>query len=560
MQTGKEYAMKKAMFLFVFSLSALCLAAQSPEWQWAKQAGGASLDYSGGIATDNSGNSYVSGWFENTATFGGATLSSNGDYDIYIAKLDANGNWLWATQAGGVNEDRAFGIGIDSYGNSYVTGVFRGDTHFGDSTLTSSGLYDIFIAKLDPDGNWLWGTRAGGTDFDIGNDISVDSSGNSYVTGYFDDDATFGSTPLSSLGNKDLFICKLDTNGNWLWAKQAGGAGDDIGYGIATNSDGYCYLTGVFFGTATFGTNVITSSGSGDIFITKLDLDGNWLWAWEAGGGGFDTAYSIATDSSGSSYVTGCFYGNATFGTTLLYNSGHDDIFVNKLDTNGNFLWAVKAGGANEDVGCCIATDSCGNSIISGVFSGTASFGSTYLSSSGSEDIFIAKLDTNGNYLWAEHTGGSSSDRGLDIAMDSSGISYVTGVFTGTVTYDNTTLTSSGEYDIFIAKLSNTTGVSDEYEAPQAHFSLGQNRPNPFTATTSFSLEVSNAKDVYEVSVYDLRGRQISTLHRGVLPVGERSFTWNGKDHLGNQLASGLYFYRVTNGLSSQVKKMIYVR
>lgn len=552
--------MKKAMILFVFCVSAMGLAAQSLQWLWAKQAGGASVEYSGGIATDNSGNSYVTGWFENTATFGGTTFSSNGHYDICIAKLDANGNWLWARQAGGVNEDRAFAISIDSCGNSYVTGVFRGDTHFGDTTLTSSGLYDIFIAKLDSDGNWLWARRAGSTDFDIGNDISVDSSGNSYVTGYFQGTADFGGIPLTTSGSKELFISKLDTNGNWLWAKQAGGSGDDIGYNIANDSNGFCYMTGFFFGTATFGANVLTSSGSGDIFITKLDSDGNWLWAWGAGGVGLDTAYGMTTDSSGNCYVTGCFYGNATFGTTLLYNSGYNDIFVSKLDTNGNFLWAVKAGGANDDMGCCIATDGWGNSFISGVFAGTAYFGSTYLSSNGSEDIYVAKLDPNGNYLWAEQTGGSNSDRGLDIATDSTGNCYVTGVFRGVTLFGDTTLTSSGEYDIFIAKHGNSTGVSDEYGVPQAKFSLSNNHPNPFTTSTSFSLKVSDAKSVYEVSVYDLRGRKVCNLHRGALPVGERSFTWNGKDALGNQLSSGVYYFRVSDGVSSQVKKMICMR
>jgi len=558
-----EYTMKKAMFLLVFCLTAFWLAAQNPEWLWAKQAGGTDSDYGYDVATDSSGNSYVTGLFMGTVTFGSTTITSNGDRDVFIAKLDTNGNHLWAKQAGGATYDNGIGIATDSCGNSYVTGFFTSTATFGATTLTSSGGSDIFIAKLDTDGNWLWVKQAGSANADIGHGIATDSSGNSYVTGWFESTATFGSTTITSNGDTDIFIAKLDNDGNWLWTKQAGGTNNDDVRRIATDSNGNSYVIGNFRSTVTFGTTTLTSSGYQDIFIAKLDINGNWLWVRKAGGASTDYGMGIATDISGNSYLTGYFSGTAFFGTTTITSIGGSDIFITKLDTDGNWLWTKQAGGEGNNSGRSIAIDSSGNSYVTGYFLCNVTFGSTTLTSSGYDDIYIVKLNTDGNWLWAKQAGGASfhSVVSTGIATDCSGNNYVTGYFNGTVSFGATSLTSSEDStDIFVAKLSSSTMVSDEYGVPQAHFSLGQNHPNPFINSTSFELEVSDAKSVYEVAIYDLRGRRICTLYRGVLPAGKQTFTWNGKDAAEHELSSGVYFYRVSNGITSQVKKMIYVR
>ncbi|MDD4310381.1 MAG: SBBP repeat-containing protein, partial [Candidatus Cloacimonetes bacterium] len=442
------------VFIFI-ALIIFCsvIYAQTEDWVWAKQTGGTGSDYGKAIASDASGNNYVTGYFAGTATFGSTSLTSSGGYDIFITKLDTNGNYLWAKQAGGISSDCAQGISTDSSGNSYATGYFYGTATFGTTTLTSSGNSDIFIAKLDTNGNYLWANKAGGISSDCAQGISTDSSGNNYVMGYFAGTATFGTTTLTSSGSNDIFIAKLDTNGNYLWAKKAGGTSDDMGNGICTDSSGNSYVTGYFYGTTTFGSTSLSSSGSEDIFIAKLDTNGNYLWAKKAGGTSSDYGYGISTDSSGNSYVTGYFAGTATFGSASLTSSGSADIFIAKLDTNGNYLWAKKAGGTYDDIGFGISTDSSGNSYVTGSFNVTATFGSTTLISSGSADIFIAKLDTNGNYLWVTKAGGTSSDYGYGISTDSSGNSYVTGNFRGTATFGSTSLSSSGSADIFITKI-----------------------------------------------------------------------------------------------------------
>ena len=200
----------KKTFLFVLLL--LCttfIFAQINVWLWAKKAGGTGDDYGQSIATDSSGNSYVTGYFAGTATFGDTELTSSGSTDIFVAKLDSGGNWLWAKKAGGTSSDTGRSIATDSSGNSYVIGYFAGTATFGDTELTSSGNNDIFVAKLDSGGNWLWVMKAGGTDLDVGKSIAIDSSGNSYVTGYFRGTATFGDTELTSSGLYDIFVAKV---------------------------------------------------------------------------------------------------------------------------------------------------------------------------------------------------------------------------------------------------------------------------------------------------------------------------------------------------------------
>ncbi|MEN6445086.1 MAG: SBBP repeat-containing protein [Candidatus Cloacimonas sp.] len=458
-KTLREDTVKKTFLLIILVISSILLFAQNEDWLWAKQAGGTDYDWCNSIAVDANGNSYVTSNFNGCATFGTTTLTSSGVYDIFVAKLDSNGNWLWAKQAGGTNEDYGYSIAVDANGNSYVTGGFSGNATFGTTTLNSSGDPDIFVAKLDRNGNWLWAKQAGGTSGDCGNSIAVDDNGNNYVTGLFKSSATFGTTILTSSGSSDIFVAKLDNNGNWLWAKQAGGtSNDDKGYGIAADANGNSYLTGYFGGSATFGTITLTCSGWYDIFVAKIDSNGNWLWAKQAGGTDYDEGKSITVDTNGNSYVTGVFSGSATFGTTTLTSY---DIFIAKLDSNGNWLWAKQAGGTVCDEGNSIAVDYDGNIYVTGWFSDSATFGNTTLTSSvhyvysNNRDIFVTKLDSNGNWLWAKQAGGTGDDYSYSIAVDSDGNSYVTGNFYVIANFGTTTLTSSGSSDIFISKIGN---------------------------------------------------------------------------------------------------------
>ena len=378
-------------------------------------------------------------------------------------------DWSWAVGAGGTDMDSGLSIATDSQGNQYVTGGFADTATFGSHTLTASGGNDIFVAKLDPSGNWIWAVKAGGIGYDRGNNITLDGTGNAYVTGYFADTATFGSHTLTAGGstyNTNIFVAKLDPNGNWLQAVQAEGASSGSGTDIVLDIAGNAYVTGTFYGTATFGSHTLTADGSGygDIFVAKLNASGNWLWAVKAGGTGGDEGRGIALDGADNTYVTGSFRGTATFGNYTFTATGLDDLFVAKLNPSGNWIWAVRAGASDDEhvMGNGIAVDGAGNAWVTGCFEGIATFGSHILTASGGEldtDVFAAKLDPSGNWIWAVKAGGTEWDRGNGIAVDGAGNTYLTGEFQDTATFGSHTLTSNGFYDIFVVRIGATTSA-----------------------------------------------------------------------------------------------------
>jgi len=474
------------IIVMVILFSNITSDAQTPEFDWAKNAGGTNDDRGYGIATDGSGNSIVTGYFRGTATFGTISLTSvSSGGDIFIAKYDASGSALWAKQAGGMfGSYQGYGAATDGSGNSVITGMFSQSVTFGDgeineTTLTSTGSWDIFIAKYDASGNLIWAKQAGGsTGSDYGYGIATDGSGNIFITGHFYGTAIFGSgepneATLISTGYLDIFIAKYGSSGNLLWAKSAGGSNsDDYGKSIATDGSGNSIITGWFSGIVDFGTINLTSAGSEDIFIAKYDASGNVLWAKKAGGTSGDRGYGIAVDGSGNIVITGYFYSStATFGTINLTSLNTGDIFIAKYGPLGDALWAKMANGYSHESGFGIATDGEGKSVITGYFmSSTITFGAgepneTNLTRSGSTDVFIAKYDVLGNLLWAKQAGGTDEDYGYGIATDESNNSVIAGYFlSGAATFGSNILTNAGNSDIFVAKveveISDTTPPS----------------------------------------------------------------------------------------------------
>ena len=236
------------------------------------------------------------------------------------------------------------------------------------TTCPSVGMPDIFVSKLDSNGDFVWAKSMGGpSSLDYGNVIAVNSSGNVYTTGIFqgtvDFDPGAGIANLISAGDRDIFVSKLDSSGNFVWAKSMGGTVYDSGINIVVDSNSNVYTTGKFKGTADFdpgaGTANLTSAGGSDIFVSKLDSSGNFVWAKSMGGTAYDSGYGIVVDSGGNVYTTGEYDGTADFdpgtGTAILTCSGESDIFVSKLDSNGNFVWVKRMGGSNADWGNDIA-------------------------------------------------------------------------------------------------------------------------------------------------------------------------------------------------------------
>ena len=384
----------------------------------------------------------------------------------------------WATQAGGGDVDNGNAISTLPDGSSIVTGEFRGTTTFGSTTLTNAGSTDVFVAKVDASGSYVWATQAGGSLFDYGQGISTLPDGSAIVIGRFQGTATFGSTTLTSAGaSTDVFLAKVNPSGAYVWATQAGGSLSDIGYGISTLPDGSAVVTGSFRGTATFGTTTLTSAGDDDVFVAKVDASGSYVWATQAGSSSDDVGKGISALPDGSAVVTGYFQRTATFGSTTLTSTGDADVFVAKVDRSGTYVWATRASGSSDDVGYGISALPDGSSTVTGYFQGTATFGSTTLTSAGNQDVFVAKMDPSGAWVWATPAGGALADNGYGISTLPDGSSTVTGPFRGTATFGSTTLTNAGSVDVFVAKF------LDAPQAPAASRAAGGDGQATVTVT-----------------------------------------------------------------------------
>ena len=404
-------------------------------FQWVVQMGGASFtaDTAGGIAVDGLGNVYTTGQFAGTADFDGVsdgnpggTLFSFGESDVYLTKHDSNGTLQWVRQMGGPGFDAGEDVATDAFGNVYTTGSFRDTADFDPvcvTELTSVGEIDVYLAKHDSNGTLQWVQQMGGPDVDRSRGVATDLAGNVYTTGQFSDTADFGpgfGNQLTSFAGRDVYLSKHDTSGTFQWVKQVGGIDSNFGLGVATDAGGSVYTTGVFNGTADFDPPPpvgegeptptpgaeLTSFGEGDVYLTKHDTAGNFLWVKQMGGVNTDIGWGLATDAGGSVYTTGSFSGTADFdadsppAAAIVTSIGGGAVFLTKHDSTGNFLWVRQMSGPQSTGrGFGVTTDALGNVYTTGDFTGSAmdfdagkaTAGQT-LTSFGNNDIFLTKM------------------------------------------------------------------------------------------------------------------------------------------------------------------------
>jgi PKD repeat protein len=404
--------------------------------KWVKQAGGTDWDEIVGVVTDEQGNSIIAGHFRGTIKFDNISLTSLARLDLFIAKYDAAGNVLWAKQAGGDNQtydDRMDGIAIDAAGNVVITGSFARKANFDNITIKSLDEVDLFMAKYSSSGNVIWAKSAGGWFWDDVNGITIDSDGNCVITGYFKDTTLFDSFVLhaSSL-YAEIFIVKYDPSGNVLWANSAGGVGEDQANDIAVDHLNNYILAGSFQKTATFGTITVLAQHDNDNFIAKYNSSGRVVWAKRID----NSVQYLATDGSGNYIITG------------------KTPKISKYNPSGNLIWSTQANYESNDRVRGLIADKNGNFFISGYFLGTIIFDTIKLVNNGSSDMFIAKYSPSGDVVWAkQYSGVNGAVSGGALATDPSHNVMVTGGFWDKATFDNTTLTSYGNRDVFLGKL-----------------------------------------------------------------------------------------------------------
>lgn len=443
-----------AIAILIIILSTWAFSQTGPDWLWVETASSSDYDYANDLDTDAAGNIYVTGRFSGLISFGATQLT--GYADVFTGKLDPDGNWLWAVQASGGGVDTAYGIATDPLGNSYITGSFEGTLTLGTISLSSYGDKDIFVAKLDTDGNWLWANHAGGLSADAGYAMDIDSSGYSYITGYFTNSASFGDEVISGFGNWDIFAAKLDPAGNWIWAGEAGGMGYDVGWGISADDSGNFWVAGEFSQTAVFADTYLTSLGGSNCFICLVGSDLEMQWVERVGSTNMSSGFGVGNDGGGNCYLAGMFGSTAifenNFGSITKTSEGETDAFIAKLDEYGTWLWANSCGGQDYD-GAHDVSLSGDYVCITGFYYDEFSINGNIIPNSGFSDILLGRLDNAGNWIWAAGAGGPGLDNGNGIRVLPNGRCYVTGDFEGTASFGPLQETSAGQTEIFVLKL-----------------------------------------------------------------------------------------------------------
>ncbi|MFN5416921.1 MAG: hypothetical protein ACK5B9_07680, partial [Flavobacteriia bacterium] len=385
--------LRKLLFLICLGLNFHFFA---QNWDWAIHAGGTTSDKGNAIVTDANGFSYVTGYFNEAADFGAFNMPLIDEHskEVFIAKIDPLGNYVWVQRGSNHYDDRGLGICLDPMGNVYVTGTCWGGIIFGSLNEYNSTSWtdQIFLLKLDNDGNFVWLRNAGNdTGDDHGYDLVSDPAGNIYVTGFVSDYcfgnngpsvAQFGSVTLPlAYGDSLGFVAKISNDGVWQWAQSFGGVDGERDNRIAIDQANNVYVAGGYYGSKNFGSSLANSEGGVDIFVTKYDSNGNFQYVRTTGSAYDDRANDITVDMNNDIYITGEFRDKVPFATDTINNNGGPngrDIFVSKMDVNGNWKWATKAGSNfGDERGSGIITNNKHNIFVTGQFKGDANFGSS---------------------------------------------------------------------------------------------------------------------------------------------------------------------------------------
>jgi hypothetical protein len=387
---------------------------------WAKSINGNAVADPWSVAVDQNENVYITGYFSDTYDFdpsaGTANLTATGtSVDIFFAKYDNNGDYQWAHAIGDNLSDGGNCIAISPLGDIFLAGMFHGTMDFDPSAGTgilSTGAEDMFLAKYDTAGNYLWAKNMGGTGRNDPRSLAFDANNNVIMNGFFDSTTDFdpsaATANLTAGGRLDAFVAKYDNNGNYLWAGNPTGSGDqDYNYQVVVDESNSIYLCGRLDGTVDFdfsaATTNLTSSGQYDIFLVKYDEMGSLMWAKSMGNPSTnEEAFGLAMDNNQQLVMSGYFEGKVDFDpsiaaadTAYLTPQGISDVFISAYDTDGNYLWAVDLGGAGASASSRpLIIDPTNHLYVAGSINGTVDFDpgtGTANASGGRKDIFVAK-------------------------------------------------------------------------------------------------------------------------------------------------------------------------
>ncbi len=562
--------MKKQIVLSILLLSATLNSIYAQDWQWANSAGSI-FPYDAGtsICEDQNGNIYLTGTVQGSlpgdnlhhyAYFNSDTITVNGVNDIFLTKYDSNGNQLWVKSFGGSydnwsnqKEEIVSQVIFNSSTNSiYLTGDFIGSCSIGAYTLYATGGASdrqIFIAKFDINGNCIWAKSAGSYGDDISSALTISTTNNIYITGTVKSNAMFDTITTPNGG----FLAKYNDNGNCQWVKNifsgplntpiailSGAAG--VPYSIKIYNNDFFMVAGKVSDSVYVDTILFTEANYYPHILSRLDSSGNVKWAKEIGG---PNAYlgNLTMDNNGNCYFSDVFANYSIIDTDTVFATGTSDFFFTKYNQNGNFQWVRQSNATLNAIAISSSSDGNGNVYLTGSFSGSAMFGAFNVTANTSEDMFIARYNTNGDCIGVSHSGQAI---GYNVLTDGNGSCVVTGNFSNSMTLSSTTLVSHGYDDIFVAKID--TSINEKKQNTNNQLIIYAN-PNTGKCNITVPDEFSNEKNL-TLRIFDNTGKLIQQTK---LEMNEGKIKLNIE-----QETKGFYNAILSNGKKNYSGKIIF--
>lgn len=497
-------------FIVGMAASMISLYGQAllPEFSWADNGGNGSFSEGNvNISSTGDGYIYMSGDFEGNAKFGPVTFNSNGGKDVFFAKMSEAGEMLWVKTFGGTEDEFVTGIETDDESNIIISGAFYGTTNIGTETFVSAGSQDLFIAKFNSDGDFIWANNLSSGMTAYLKAMDVDSNGNIFITGKFYDALMAGTSAIYSRGGSDFYIAMYDPDGNLQWLEQGGSTGTDDAISIASGNGGDLYVTGSFYEQTQLGDSLFFTSHPTGVFLAKYNTNSGFEWAGIIDGTNLSAESRVTVSADNGIYMAGNFSEEVTFGSqTFVAGEFNLDIYITRYTTDGNLEWARHGGSNASDDVVAIATDQNNNLYLAGHYLLDINFGNvnlTYTLCCGSSEIYIVKFDNKGTAEWGKQVSGVRA-RINDIEHLSSGKLGFAGLFQQEVALDSLNLEATTENNDYfgVLEMENITHVDQI-----AYYNSVLIYPNP--ASGEVFLKPETATSGLTAVFYDNTGRLV---------------------------------------------------
>ncbi|MEZ4446442.1 MAG: hypothetical protein R3B72_45610 [Polyangiaceae bacterium] len=429
--------------------------------EWSKSFGDEAAQTVTSVAMDELGGVYITGGFAGTTDFGGGPITAAGtSEDLFVAKLDTDGNHVWSRRFGDTGMQRGTGIAVSAQGQIVVTGTLQGSIDLAGEFLQSTSSSDIFLIALDADGEPLWGKTFAGVDQDNPRAVAVDGGGNIHIAGDFLGDVAFGGDLLFSAGDRDVFVAKFLPTGEHVWSQRFGDEDSDLLGDLAVSEAGAVAITGTSRGLELdFGGGPLPGGGGDDAFLATFAQDGGVAWAVRLGDDTPQRGTGVTYDAAANLVATGQFAGTVDFGGGQTRTStGGVDVYAVKFAPDGGVVWTAGFGVQGNQLGGRVAASPDGEVTLVGTFDGAVDFGGSQLTAEGTGmvDIYRARLSASGAHLASSAYGGALMESVADVAVDVAGNAAFVGDFQGTIDFGFGGHATTGDMDVnpFVVKLS----------------------------------------------------------------------------------------------------------